>query len=629
MDIKHNLFEEIPPLLNKPSGTFSKYLLGACITLAFFIIIFSSTAFLYTKKFAGKIAPNVLIGNMDVGGKDPEVARQLLHKRVDFILTNGIALHLNDEARTLGLASVIGSDAKDHVQFNVDSAIEKAVQVYRHSNPLLDTVYVISGFLRPPVVIPVDVLIDTETIAENTHVLFASFEEPSSNATFKFSSIAGNLQINADPGVYGKGVDTDALTTNLTQALSHLKTDPIEITLIQKGPTISLEKVEEQIPLAQNAMRSAPYVFTHTNEHKKVTEWKLNASTLQLMLIPTEDAQLGLEESAFVAFLKPISTIINVPAKDARFKMENERVIEFVQSEDGVELNTERLKQDLLSAIRTASTTHISLSTSVVKSEVLTRKVNNLGIGEKLGYGISSYKGSPTNRKKNIQNGVNLLNGRLIAPNETFSLLAALQPFTKENGYLPELVIKGDEIIPEIGGGLCQIGTTTFRAVMHAGLAVTERRNHSLVVNYYNDPSNGKPGTDATLYEPAPDFKFTNDTGQYLLLQAENLTDIQELRFTFYGTSDGRKGSYTPPVVSAWFPAGATVYTVSPTLKPGEEKCQEAHKGAHASFTYSVARADGTVDKRIFNSRYRSLPKICLIGIDPTKTKEIDEIPLP
>src|SRR3990167_3183667 len=99
---------------------------------------------------------------------------------------------------------------------------------------------------------------------------------------------------------------------------------------------------------------------------------------------------------------------------------------------------------------------------------------------EILGTGYSNFSGSPTNRVKNIRHAVvDKLNWVLIKPDEVFSLLSALRPFTIEGGYLPELVIKGDEIKPEVAGGLCQVGSTTFRAVMNSGLPVTARRNHS------------------------------------------------------------------------------------------------------------------------------------------------------
>jgi len=227
----------------------------------------------------------------------------------------------------------------------------------------------------------------------------------------------------------------------------------------------------------------------------------------------------------------------------------------------------------------------------------------------------------------NIQNGVKLLNGLLIAPGETFSLVAALSPFTLENGYLPELVIKGDKIEPEVGGGLCQIGTTTFRATMNSGLLVTERSNHSLVVSYYNDPSNGNPGTDATIYDPAPDFKFTNDTDDYILFQAENLKDIKQLRFTFWGTNDGRKGSYSPPIVTRWIPVGETQNIETLDLEPGVEECQSAHIGADATFVYTVEKIDGEKIETTFDSHYRPLPKICLIGVEELseETAPVDE----
>ena len=194
------------------------------------------------------------------------------------------------------------------------------------------------------------------------------------------------------------------------------------------------------------------------------------------------------------------------------------------------------------------------------------------------------------------------------------SLVEKLKPFTLEDGYLAELVIKGDEIKPEVGGGLCQIGTTTFRATMNAGLEITQRRNHSLVVSYYDDPSNGNPGTDATLYDPAPDYKFKNDTENYILLTTEVDLDEKELIFTFWGTNDGRQGSYTPPEVLTWTGYGATQTEYTDSLAPGVKRCQSPHSGATTAFDYNVVYADGDEYSHTYTSTYRSLPQICLVG---------------
>ena len=188
-----------------------------------------------------------------------------------------------------------------------------------------------------------------------------------------------------------------------------------------------------------------------------------------------------------------------------------------------------------------------------------------------------------------------------------------------DNGYLPEQVIKGREIKPEIGGGMCQIGTTLFRMAMNSGMDVTQRRNHSLVVSYYADPVNGNPGTDATLYEPDLDLKFINDTGRHLLLQTDIDYKKQQLVFTLWGNPDGRSGSYTHPLVSRWIPAGdqEQILVDDGALKPGEKKCQTAFRGAVASFTYTRVTPQGEKIERGFDSYYRPLPKICLVGAEP------------
>jgi vancomycin resistance protein YoaR len=184
---------------------------------------------------------------------------------------------------------------------------------------------------------------------------------------------------------------------------------------------------------------------------------------------------------------------------------------------------------------------------------------------------------------------------------------------------------------------MCQIGTTLFRMAMNSAMPITERRNHSLVVGYYADPVNGNPGTDATLYEPILDFKFLNDTGSYLLFQTEIDYKRQQLTFTLWGRPDGRKGWYTHPTVSRWIPAGAPLPDIeSAELKPGERKCQNAFRGAVASFVYSRITSSSEKIDRTFESYYRPLPKICVVGktvsstaADPTAAAPLELIPPP
>jgi len=257
-----------------------------------------------------------------------------------------------------------------------------------------------------------------------------------------------------------------------------------------------------------------------------------------------------------------------------------------------------------------------------VEPEVKTGEVNDLGVSEVLGVGVSSYSGSSANRLANIRNASKKLNGLLIKPGDTFSTIAGTQPLTFAGGYVQEMVIVGDEIKPEIGGGLCQIATTLFRMAMNSGMLITERRPHALSISYYFDPVNHLPGTDATVYEPHPDLRFLNDTGNYLLIQTEINTSTKELVYTLWGKSDGRQGSYSHPRLIRWIPYGKTVEKITPTLKPGERKCQSPFRGADTEFTYTRTLADGQKEEIIYENHYRPLPQICQVG-EEIKPEEV------
>ncbi|MBU0670780.1 VanW family protein, partial [Patescibacteria group bacterium] len=219
----------------------------------------------------------------------------------------------------------------------------------------------------------------------------------------------------------------------------------------------------------------------------------------------------------------------------------------------------------------------------------------------------------------NISKGAEILNGLLIAPDEELSLINALGKIDGDNGWLPELVIKENKTIPEYGGGLCQIGTTTFRMAMNAGMEILERRNHSYVVSYYN--YNGKPGVDATIYDPKPDFRFKNDTGNWVLIQTR--IEGNDIYFDLWGTSDGREAYFKDPENFDFVSAPPTVEIETDELGPGQRDCSEkAHNGLSAAFDYVIVRPDGEEEITTFTSKYKALPAVCRVGKEEEKVEE-------
>ncbi len=579
--------------------------------IAFFLFILTGS-YLWSHQFEDRIAPNVFAGSIDIGGKTEDEARQLLQSTIDDLLADGIPVRVQDQQETLTLSTFVSSDLIENVEFDLDQTIQEASRAHRSSNAFA-SIWSLIASLWQSVHLTIPITLAKEQLRQTLHELFPDVEKPGKNARFVFLQDTNGWSVRTIPGTDGVVLNLDQFFSQLSDHIQQFDRSEIELHLNNTSPEVSQTGAEEQKDIALKKLLTAPIIFSFTDEHKKTSAWTLNRIKLANMLVPSTNGFTQIDRVAFELFLDTIALETEHSAQNARLNIEDGRVTEFVESKQGKKLDRDSLYVDFTSKFSSA----YQLTFIVDEPTVQTSDVNDLGIDQILGVGTSSYRGSPSNRRKNIQNGVQLLNGILIPPGETFSLVDALKPFTIENGYLPELVIKGTKITPELGGGLCQIGTTTFRATMNTGLPIIERRNHSLVVSYYNDPSNNYPGTDATIYDPAPDFKFQNTTDHFILFQAENLTDSQDLRFTFWGTSDGRKGSYTPPNIIRWIAVGETQYIETSDLKPGEEKCQEAHIGADTTFDYSVVLPDGTTTVQTFDSHYRPLPRICLVGVEP------------
>jgi len=166
------------------------------------------------------------------------------------------------------------------------------------------------------------------------------------------------------------------------------------------------------------------------------------------------------------------------------------------------------------------------------------------------------------------------------------------------------------------GGGVCQVSTTLFRALLDAGLPITERQAHAYRVGYYEQDS--PPGIDATVYSPSPDLKFRNDTGNSILIVARANPKNYSLVFELYGTSDGRVATISKPVVTNVVPAPEDLYQDDPTLPTGTVKQIDFKAaGAKVTFKYKVTRNGETLSDRTFTSNYRPWQAIYLRGIAP------------
>ena len=598
----------------------------AAVCLIIFVTVGAQAGLAFA--YQGHIYPGVHVNGLRLGGMTQEEAVRAIQERVVNQIEHGLDISVNGEIAHIDLDVISENDpdlTRPIVDSGVDMAATHAYNQGRSESVILTMLMPLLPIIdRPNIKIPTT--IETGDLSNRILEAFPEYNKEPNPTKFMITKENDIWNIAVAEGSNIETLGMESTLSTLTLGFSHLDEEllnsPVEIPVVVIRPKVTLEEAIELIPKAQSIIDSSPYTITYTDHRKRTHNWYVTDTNLSEMLIPTEHG-VYLDDEILMTFLEPIETSINIEAQDARFEANGSRVSMFVPSRDGQEVNVEETLSDIKSMVLNEKDESVVVSVDITSPQVELADANDLGIEELLGTGVSSFAGSPYNRIQNIRNGVNLLNGILVPPGEVLSLIESLAPFTTTNGYLPELVIKGDKIEPEIGGGLCQIGTTTFRATMMSGLEVTQRRNHSLVVNYYNDLRNGNPGTDATIYSPYPDYKLTNDTENYILFEAVMDEPNRMLYFSFWGTDDGRVGSYTEPVVERWIGVGEQRDIETTDLPPGTVKCQGAHPGAVTSFTYTVTRADGSIDEQEFASQYRSLPKICLVGVEEIAQEEL------
>jgi len=314
-----------------------------------------------------------------------------------------------------------------------------------------------------------------------------------------------------------------------------------------------------------------------------------------------------------------ISNQIDIPAQDSLFTFTNGRVSTFRPSKQGRMLNVNETQNLLTRAFQEVIATHeqhivIFLPVETVNPLITTDGTNTLGIKELIGRGFSVFTGSIPGRIHNVALAASRINGILVKPGETFSFNEAVGDISAATGYQSAYIIKEGRTVLGDGGGVCQVSSTLFRAILNAGLPVVERHAHAYRVHYYED-GGFKAGLDATVFSPSVDLKFTNNTPSHILIQTK--TDINNLTLTFelYGTKDGRVATITNHNVWGISPPPPDEYQDDPTLPVGVVKQVDwAAWGAKASFDYTVVRGTEILEKTTFFSAFRPWRAVYLRG---------------
>lgn len=344
-------------------------------------------------------------------------------------------------------------------------------------------------------------------------------------------------------------------------------------------------------------------------------KWKAKNSGINLSSVLTMQTDY-IDET-----INYISQAIDIPAENALFNFEDGRVKLFKPSKNGVILDKEGTKREILDYLQTQAKNNfqiqpvkvIALSVDILLPAITTEKANNFGIKELIGVGKSKFAHSIPGRIHNVELAASRISGRLIPPDETFSFNNALGDVSAATGFQPAYIIKEGRTVLGDGGGVCQVSTTLFRAALNAGLPIIERQAHAYRVSYYEQDT--PPGIDATVFAPSVDLQFKNNTGNYILIQAETDKANTAMVFYLYGTSDGRKAEVTKPVILSQTPPPPDLYQDDPTLAKGVIKQVDwSAWGAKVNFDYKVTKNGETIFEKSFFSNFRPWQSVFLRG---------------
>ncbi len=240
-----------------------------------------------------------------------------------------------------------------------------------------------------------------------------------------------------------------------------------------------------------------------------------------------------------------------------------------------------------------------------------------------IGTYTTEYKKSSAARVKNVENGCRLITGATLYPGEQFSVLKHLVPFNAENGYELAGSYMNGLVVDTFGGGICQVSSTLYNAVLLAELQVDERSNHSMIVDYV--PASG----DAAIAESSgKDFKFTNNKSYPIYIEGYTTAE-KTITFNIYGVEDrpsNRVVSFRSEVLERTVADYESI--VQDAGKPiGYTSITSSHAGIKAKYI-KVVTVDGVVEseKDINKSSYKMTPRTLVVGVGTDNPDEYNQI---
>jgi vancomycin resistance protein YoaR len=578
----------------RPRSRFS--LEQALLSILIGLVIFGASLVLYFLGtqiwYAGRIFPGVRVAGVEMGGLQQQEAAQRITAAVSYPQQGKILLRDGDRIW-------IATPADLGLYLDPLATARSAYQVGRAGwllGRLQAQFYAwYTGHNLSP-----NLIFDQRVAYAYLARLAKEVDKPTVEASMKLKG----TDVVVLPGQVGRTVNIQKTLMLVSLQLQTMHDGVLNLFIDESSPVIL--DASKQAELAR-AMLSQPLTFSLPSQDANQSgPWKIDPPTLASMLAfervqseSNSQYEVRLNGDMLRAYLENLAPSLVRSPQNARFTFNDEtHQLEVIQpAVIGRSLNVDGSIQDIQQKLY-AGQHAIPLTITYTDPPVTDKSTGEqLGIRELVHAETSYFYGSSASRVQNITTAASKFHGLMVAPGETFSMASALGDITLDNGYAEALIIVGDQTIAGVGGGVCQVSTTLFRTAFFAGFPIDERHAHAYRVYYYEKVAGNRinsdlAGLDATVFVPLVDFKFTNDTPNWLLMETYVNAKASSITWKFYSTSDGRRVDWKTTGPTNIVPAPEAKYRENPDLASGTIK--------HVD--YAADGADVTVNRTVYRN---------------------------
>jgi vancomycin resistance protein YoaR len=565
---------------------------GALTAGALALLIAAATLLLVQQRYAGEVYPAVAAGDIPLGGMSKDGARSVLQAEAAGRESQTVTLSFGDKTWTPTLAEL-------GITIDVDQTLGNAYAVGR-GETARTRIGKLTGLLTNDQVVPVVVRFDEAK-------LNAWFDQVDRELGTEPRDAALDIQgsrVSVLPERVGMQVNRDQAKGMVTAGLQSLSIPGGQLPVMTLEPRVyagDLQVSQERVAAAL----SKPITLTYSSK-----EWTLEPDLMAEFLVQsvhTNDSgessfTVELDEQALASYLNDLlAPEIDKDAIDATvaWNTKKKTVVAVTKSYKGAKVRPLTLVREVEERFW-GDHAPINVPVTVLEPEIDSTRLNALGITTKLAVGDSAFVGSTYDRATNIAVGTELLNGTLVPPHGTFSFNHSIGVISVDKGYIEADVIQGERIGRDVGGGICQVSTTVFRAALLAGLPIVEWWPHEYRLNFY-ELDGWSPGFDASILQPnddpfsGGDFRFENPTDSWMLIEA--YVEWERVYVIIYGADMGYDVTLDQiEILGPIPPPGEPIEIVVDRYGPGYiAQTEYAQNGWEVSFMQTVKDRNGKV----------------------------------